>query len=233
MKRVLVTIFLIAAGFGWPVVCAAADPAVKLPSVVQGRAGAFILVRAEGAERIVWHSMSPALQLLPAQHLADKRLAVLTAPHKGRYGLLAWPEGSAAAPAHCLIEVTEGPAPPVPPDPPPPPPPQPDPPKPVGPLYVIVIEETADAVATRGAYAAHTALRDRIKAKGHHWRIADKDVKDASGSTPAGWRPWVKRAEGKTLPYLLLVTEEGVTIHEGKLPDAPADLVKLLEAKGG
>lgn len=109
------------------------------------------------------------------------------------------------------------------------PPPDDGKPKPpvVGKLFgFVLIEETSQAWPTRGeAIAAASKWAD---ANGVKRRVADKDVKDAAGNTPADIAPYIARAAGKTLPRLTLITETGGILWEGDCPKAGAELTALL-----
>lgn len=115
-------------------------------------------------------------------------------------------------------------------------PPKPDPPRPTpagGPLWVILVEETAEASATRGKLLGDVALAKRIKDKGHHWRVVDQDAKNRDGNPPADLKPWIERAKKAGLPRLFLVTEKGRIVDEGPAPKTAKELVDLLEKAGG
>jgi hypothetical protein len=136
--------------------------------------------------------------------------------------------------ATVVIEAASPPPPPPPPGPTPPPPPPPPPtPVVVKTLWILVVEETAEASANRGEFFANRELIDRIRAKGHRYRVADKDVKDKDGRQPADLAPWLKRAAGKSLPQLFLISQDGDILFEGPLPKTPAELVALMVKVGG
>jgi hypothetical protein len=130
-----------------------------------------------------------------------------------------------------------GPNPPDPPKPPPPDPPvpPPEPPGPVAPtkLVVVIVEETAAAVATRGAFLADRPLADFMAAHGHRWRVVDKDVTGADGKPPADVVRFLDRAKAAKLPTLFLVDPKGRTVHEGPVPATAAELAALLKKWGG
>ena len=100
-------------------------------------------------------------------------------------------------------------------------------------LVVLIIEETAEAVAARGAYMTEPNLQARLKEKGHKWRVADKDVTDRTGNQPADLKPWLAKAAGKALPWLFLIGPDGTEVFSGPLPAKPVDLVAQLAVHGG
>jgi hypothetical protein len=162
---------------------------------------------------------------------------------QGRYFIFAGPPGQYAVTATYMVDGVLGRArflatighgpnpPPVPPNPGPRPDPNPTPdpqPGPVaGPLYVVVIEETAEAVAERGVYFGNGPLGELMRAKGHKWRVVDKDVVGPDGKPPADVARFLDAAHGKRMPQLFLVDGRGRTVHAGDLPPV-ADLMRLL-----
>jgi hypothetical protein len=115
-----------------------------------------------------------------------------------------------------------GPAPPNPPGPTPPPAPT----SPVA--YLVVVEETAEAVGTRGAFFADAALAARMKARGIKWRVIDKDVVGPDGKPPADVARFLALAAGKPYPSLFTVDAAGKLIGQQPMPRTPADLLTLL-----
>lgn len=113
--------------------------------------------------------------------------------------------------------------------------PQPPPVDPVTPgkRFLVVVEETAEAAATRGALFADPTLAARIKDKGHRWRIVDKDVTGADGKPPADVVRFLEAAKGKAMPQVFVVDGAGKVLVQTELPTKAGDLVKLLEAWGG
>lgn len=134
-----------------------------------------------------------------------------------------------------VIEPTLAPRPP-----PPGPGPQPDPqpPGPVTPakLYAIFVEETATAVAQRGAMFNDKDFAAWLAGKGHRWRVADQNVQDAAGNVPADIAEYVADAKGKALPQLYLVSIENgkrVRRYAGAAPLTTKELRALMEKYGG
>ena len=58
-----------------------------------------------------------------------------------------------------------------------------------------VVYESADKSAKWSQFFADKALADRMRARGHKFRVADQDVKTADGRTPADVAPWIERAK--------------------------------------
>jgi hypothetical protein len=137
-----------------------------------------------------------------------------------------------AAPHTVKIVGTPDPKPPDPPGPIPPDPPKP-PPGPITKAWVVVVEENTQASAIRGLYFADPALKDYIVKKGWKFRSTDKNVKDASGNTPADLKPYVDIAKDKTLPWLFVIDQSGKLPYEGALPSSPAEMLALLKKIGG
>jgi hypothetical protein len=122
-----------------------------------------------------------------------------------------------------------GPLPPPNPGPTPPPTPTPA----TGPMYVVVVEETAEAVAERGMMFVNPALNSYMASKKHKWRIVDKDVRTADGQPPADVARFLEAAKGKRYPQVFIVDSKGATIIATDLPKTPAELLALLQRAGG
>ena len=220
---------------------------IRLPKEVRGAVGAWIPVPIEfldGGE--IRYKLDAALQevrldlLFPPEIVKTQRGKVVTGP-PGRHQMWAWTAkgGVPSEISVCWIIIGE-----VPPEP-SPDPPNPNPkPLPVKDrkLFICVVEETADATAQRGAWFSDAALAERIRAKGHTFRIVDKDakvVKPISDDKDEGRKlsAYTKRAIANKLPYVMIVEQEGVgprqIIHEGPLPENPAAAIRLLEKLGG
>lgn len=114
-----------------------------------------------------------------------------------------------------------------------PPGPSPAPLPPIAKAWVVVIEETAEAAAGRGAYLADRPLGDYVRAKGWKVRLADKDVRDASGQPPRDLAPYLAQAAGKALPLYWVVDAAGTVRGHGPLPATPAAFLATLRAIGG
>lgn len=110
--------------------------------------------------------------------------------------------------------------------------PNPAPPGPVTRLFVVVIEDTLQSKANRGAYYSDAKLLARIKGKGWQLRVEDKGVLNAAGVTPADLVPYIKASAGKE-PYVFLVNQDGKVLSEGPLPSSPSDLLALIQKVGG
>jgi hypothetical protein len=163
--------------------------------------------------------------------LQKDTLRLIILPTKaGVYRIVLWDGPKVEDSAVLVIDATGGK--PVPP-PDPQPEPTPDPPVKDRKLFVVLIEESADAVAGRGAMLSDKALSDRFKEKGHKWRVADKDVVGPSGQPPADLKRFLDAAKGKPLPQLFLVDEAGVILKQLNAPKTAADLLAEMRKVGG
>jgi hypothetical protein len=99
-------------------------------------------------------------------------------------------------------------------------------------LWITVIEESAQRTPAQAAVITSKAVADLVKAKSHHWRVADQNAKDESGAVPADLAGYIQHAAGK-LPYIALTDQAGKIIYEGALPATEAELVSLLKKYGG
>lgn len=114
--------------------------------------------------------------------------------------------------------------------------PPPDPKPPVWddtPLIVLIVEETAQAAATRGALFADTALAARMADKKHRWRVVDHQVVGPDGKPPADVMRFLDAARGKALPQVFLVDGKGKTRYQGGCPAKASELLALLGKVGG
>lgn len=114
--------------------------------------------------------------------------------------------------------------------------PKPDPkPEPyTGKLRLLVIEETEEAANNRGQYFTDETLAAYLKAKcSHRPRVADQNVKDATGNPPADIAPWLALAKGKKLPQWYVIKPTGEILISGDMPGTPADMLKKLKEIAG
>jgi hypothetical protein len=99
--------------------------------------------------------------------------------------------------------------------------------------FLVIIEETADAVPGRGSWLQDATLAGRLKTKGVRWRCADKDAVDPNGQTPADIKRFIDEARSKGTPRLFLVDGDGKVLFAGGVPSTVANLILLLEKYGG
>lgn len=102
-------------------------------------------------------------------------------------------------------------------------------------LRIVIVEETADATAGRGAMFADLKLSARMKDKGHSWRVVDQNVVGPDRKTPpADVVEYLDASKGKALPQIYLVDEAGTTRYKGDWgKKTAAELVLLLSQWGG
>ena len=100
-------------------------------------------------------------------------------------------------------------------------------------LVVVVVEETAEAVAGRGAMFSDAAVVARMKDKGHRWRVVDKDVVGADGQPPTDVKRFLDQARGKPYPSLYLIDEKGKARFAGPAPTTASALLELITVNGG
>lgn len=208
---VLASLFLLAAS-----VVAAQE--ITLPAKVQGPRGKFLEVTATTKGDVVrWLALDPGLNLFPIHLLKDSRTAVVTSDQAGTYRLVAWTAigGVPTLAVECLVEIDGGkPIPPTPPGPIPPTPPGPTPPDDkAAALFVLVIEETFDAAATRGQWFTSPEMAE-LKTAGVKIRVVDKDTRGPKGEVPSDLRAYLEFARDKPLPYLFVVDDQAkVRMH--------------------
>lgn len=157
-------------------------------------------------------------------------------PARTQYVVSWWTAGDLEGVSTTItVDYIPAPAPvPVPPAPTPTPPVPPTPaPVVAGKRFIVIVEETGDAVPARGVMLANAALAARIKDKGHLWRCVDKDNKTASGNAPADLAPYIDRAKATKVPRLFIVAETGDVVFEGDPPADPAKFLDVLTKAGG
>lgn len=214
---------------------------LKLPEIVKGDPGKFVKVSADTTGKIVqWYSLDEGLDIFPAELLKDTKTAVVTAPTRGRYRLLAYTaiSGNPTPPAVCTVVIGDAPVPPgpVPPGPTPPGPGPSPAPIPREGLHVLIVYETADASKLPPAQQAilygetvRTYLNSKCAADPgvgawKAWRIYDKDV-DLSGESKL-WRDAMLRPR-QTVPWVIV--SNGRQGYEGPLPANVDDMLALLK----
>lgn len=111
--------------------------------------------------------------------------------------------------------------------------PDPGPLPPITKAWVVVVEETAEARANRGAFYSDPDLVGYLRSKAWKLRVADKDVRDAAGNVPADLAPYLRAAAGKSLPQVWVVDQSGTVRFQGALPEKASDLVAVLRKVGG
>lgn len=164
----------------------------------------------------IW-SASPYVSVTPSK--AAKVYVVLTVDLAGKFAQQA------------SLEVTCGPFPDPGPDPKPDPNPKPDP-TPPGPRWVMMVEESSQRTPGLAAVISSESLRQYVSSKGHHWRVWDKDLaKDQTA--PAEIAPWLNRAAGKQLPWLMISDDAGRVLWEGPCPADPISVQQLIVKHGG
>ena len=198
---------------------------VKIPSIVQANPGQTIQMTAKSAGSYIrfYGSAGLAVQV-------EGNRAVVVAYRPGKYLLTAISvDGQTPSASFCWIYC--GVDPPV--DPIKPPPPD----KPLdtkGRLHVVVIEETTMPGSNRTMFLADSDLAAVEKAKvigKIHW-IDQNAFGPGKKAPPASLIPYLRRAEGKPLPHLILVADKAtVPVYDDRLPATPAEFAKLIADK--
>lgn len=99
---------------------------------------------------------------------------------------------------------------------------------------VVIVEETSDAANNRGAMLTNKALATHMSAKGHTFRVVDKDVKDAFGNVPADLKPVIDDAAKKGYPQVYLMDRASkLPTLQFAAPLTATELLKLLTDNGG
>jgi hypothetical protein len=211
-------------------------PPIVIPATAVTEPGVAVMLEAQTSGKVIrWVPISPGCQIFT--HLdpdePDKRYGMFLAPKPGVYKVLAYTavDGTATKPVYTVITVGESPEPPpIPPGPNPPPVPPPGPAVHTN-AWVIVICETADMTKEYAAVLNDKAMFDQLAARGHKWRVFDKDLKDA---TALGYIAAV--SADKVSPPALLVFDQTTRKKLGPavpLPKTSADFVAAVEKYAG
>lgn len=224
--RILATLLVLLS----PALAAAQE--VKVPERVEVPAGRLAAVTVQWSGDDFRYAADPGLDVFREYHPDPQvvRLRVIGyAPGEASIHCVACKGGRLSEFATCRVVVGGGG--PIPnPGPGPNPGPNPNPP---AKAWLVVIEETREATAERGAWLSNPEIAAYLKAKGWRHRVADRDVLDPQGKPPADLAPYLERAKGKSLPQVYLVDQDGVVRIDGPLPATPAELVALLRKVGG
>lgn len=131
-----------------------------------------------------------------------------------------------------LVVGTPIPPPIPPPVPPPVPPPDPNP-TPTK-VKIIVVEESANSTQAFAQIRSSKKLRDWANAGGHLVFFLDQNAVDATGKTPASFKPWIDLAAGKPLPQVIIVdSAKNTVLAQVSSPTTEADFLALVERYGG
>lgn len=202
------------------------------PFLVLASPAGFVSVTEEAGPIRIRGKFADGLGKVESRTFKGKQVVTIEVVQTGRVELLIVPVGakSTADVIRRTLEVDAGHGP----QPPPKPDPKPDP-KPVveGKRWILIIEETADATASRGKLVTDPVLFARINDRGHVWRIADVNVVDAGGKPPVDLKPYIDRAAGKKLPRLFIVAPDGTVLVDEPCPVDAAGVLALLTKAGG
>lgn len=218
----------------------AAPPKIEIPADNVPVGGYVRIAPKTDAVSVVYVALDGA-HPFPSEELKDAKRFLLPVaglnPGKYRYTAVAASKTGEQAVTEFTVtipgKVEPGP------DPQPGPQPQPGPkpnPVPPGKRFVVIIEETEQAVPARGIMMSDAALAARMKEKGHQWRIADQNNRTATGSVPVDLKPYLEEAAGKKLPRLYIVAPDGTVCWYGDAPtgsDVGVKTLELLKAAGG
>lgn len=102
-------------------------------------------------------------------------------------------------------------------------------------IWVVVVEETSQAAANRGAIFGDPSLNAYMASKGHHWRIVDKDVVGPDGQPPADVKRFIDKAAGRPYPSVFFVDEKGKIRGEARIAptDTAANVLGILKTFDG
>jgi len=110
--------------------------------------------------------------------------------------------------------------------PPGPDPPDPDPP-PAKATWCVVVEETSQRTAKQAIILASQDVRGCFARE--RFGVIDKDVKDENGNVPERFKPYLDGANGKNLPWMFLVDNNGNVLFQGEMPDSVVSMMDRIK----
>jgi len=119
-------------------------------------------------------------------------------------------------------------------------PPQPIPPPPIPPvpipqrLTIAVIEDPATTTLEQRNVLADPTWR-KLAAEKHDFRgiIPIDVIEKGTSQPPAALAPFLDRAKGRPLPWIMLYTQNFVLVWEGPLPATTTELMAIIHQFGG
>jgi hypothetical protein len=203
-------------------------PFVKLPAVVVGKAGAWIVVKAEvqgGPPQ--WYFPDAGLERVNLTDLLGDELAarvpgvVVTADKPGKYRLVAFNAkgDKASKPALTVIDVERpageavaGAA---------------------GPYFVVAVGDTAASANELGRLFADPALAGHFRERGHRLRLVHRDSVAADGRPPRDVARFLEAAAAAgRYPQIFLVDRQGKTVGQSD-PTTAQTILEFLKRYGG
>lgn len=127
----------------------------------------------------------------------------------------------------------------IPPQPDPTPPtPDPIPPKPIPPqpvtLKAVLVENPLTTPPTTKAAFLNPQVKQAADATSSLFAIIPQDMKDPkTGQPPTDLLPFLKAADGNTLPWLILSDQANTILWQGPAPTTPTALIDLLHQTAG
>lgn len=97
-------------------------------------------------------------------------------------------------------------------------------------LTLVVVYEK---IPTLPPFSGYQPLTDTMLAKGHKWKLVDKDGRDSRGALVVDSGRYLSLIKGKTLPCLIIVDQVGTLWGVQALPNVAEDMVKTLQTAEG
>jgi hypothetical protein len=213
---------------------------LKIPATLAAEPGVAVLIEATtDGKTIRWIPISPGCQVFSHFDPEEpgKRFGMFLAPRPGTYKVLAYTAVGdvPSKPAYCVITVHDPNPPPVPPTPVPPVPPTPVPPVPVpvtkANAWIVVVFESSQQTAEYAATMANSDMWQAFTARGHKWRLLDKDLPIVREN---GYQR-ILDEDKVSMPAVILVdqTTKKKLCPAQPLPKNPAEFTALVEKFAG
>jgi len=115
-------------------------------------------------------------------------------------------------------------------------PPEPQPPKPpiAQKLTIGIVEEPSTTTLDQKKVMVDKEWRELAIAKHNFLGLIPQNITEGGTDTPpAALVPFLDRAKGKPLPWIVLFNETGKLIWEGALPKTPSEMTAVIKKFGG
>jgi len=112
--------------------------------------------------------------------------------------------------------------------------PIPPPPPPPGKLTIAIVENPAQTTQQQRTVLSDPNWRNLAKEKHDFLGIIPNDlIEKATGQPPPRLAPFLERARGHNLPWIMFADDQGFIVWEGQVPTTSTELINLIKKYGG
>jgi hypothetical protein len=131
-------------------------------------------------------------------------------------------------------KLSPGPVPPIPIPPIPPMPPVPPTPQPTQKLIIGIVEDPAATTFEQKTVLVNKEWRELATTKHTFIGLIPQNITEGdTNSPPASLVPFLDRAKGKNLPWVVLFDMRSKLLWEGSLPKTPSEMTAIIKKFGG